>query len=148
MRLLDLGRDKTVWVGSIVVLLLLTLLPFSSPPEGMFAALQQGNRAHSFWSQMEQLPLLNGMFALLLVNILVALFGFGKRLKARLLLGLNLLGVLLFVLQFVFLSPEIRLGVGSFVLFFTFLLFLSQSLSRLGLVRGWAASTVNFAPAW
>jgi iron(III) transport system permease protein len=136
MRLPDLSRDKTVWVGSVVVLLLLTLLPFSSPPEGMLAALQEGNRAHSFWTQMENLPLLKGMFALLLVNIVVALFGFRKRLRARLLLGLNLLGVLLFVLQFVFLSPEVRLGVGSFVLFFAFLLFLSQALSRLGLVRG------------
>jgi iron(III) transport system permease protein len=136
MRLLDLSRDKTVWVGSIVVLVLLTLLPFSSPPEGIVAAVQEGSRDYSFWTQIKELPLLSGMLVLLLSNILVALLGFRKRFKASLQLGMNLLGILLFVLQFVFLSPEVRLGIGSFVLFFAFLLFVSKSLSRLGLVQG------------
>ena len=136
MKVLDLSRKKTVWVGSVIVLLLLTLLPFTSPPEGFLAAMQAGGRSYSFWTLRWELPLLNGLVVLLILNIVLALFSLKQRLKARLQLGLNLLGVLLFAVQFVFLTPEVRLGIGSFILFFAFLLFLSSSLSHLGLIRG------------
>jgi iron(III) transport system permease protein len=136
MTILDFSKEKTVWVGSIIVFLLLTLLPFTSPPEGIMVALREGNRSYSFWSVREKLPLLNGFVVLLGLNVILALLGLERRRRACIQLGLNLSGVLLFALQFVFLSPQIRLGVGSFVLFFAFLLFLSKSLSQLGLIRG------------
>lgn len=136
MKVLCLSRERTVWVGSAVVLLLLTLLPFTSPPAGMLAALQAGDRSYSFWTLRGQLPLLNGFVVLLALNIILAFFKPKTRLKAGPQLAANLLGVLLFVLQFVFLTPEIRLGVGSFILFFTFLLFLARAMSQMGLIRG------------
>lgn len=117
-------------------MLLLTLLPFTSPPEGFLTAMQAGGRSYTFWALRGELPLLNGFVVLLILNIVLAFFSFEQRLKARLQLGLNLLGVLLFAVQFVFLTPEIRLGIGSFILFFAFLLFLSSSLSHLGIIRG------------
>ena len=117
-------------------MLLLTLLPFTSPPEGFLAAMQAGGRSYSFWTLRGELPLLNGFVVLLILNIVLAFFSLGQRLKARLQLGLSLLGVLLFTVQFVFLTPEVRLGIGSFILFFAFLLFLSSSLSHLGIIRG------------
>jgi len=117
-------------------LLLLTLLPFTSPPEGFLAAMQAGGRSYSFWTLRGELPLLNGFAVLLILNIFLAFFSLEQRLQARLQLGLNLLGVVLFAVQFVFLTPEVRLGIGSFILFFAFLLFLSGSLSHLGIIRG------------
>lgn len=136
MRILDPSREKIIWVGSILVLLLLTLFPFTSPPEGMMTVIREGNRSYSFWTLRQELPILNGFTALLVLNIILGLLGFGQRYRTRVQLALNLLGVILFVLQFVFLSPAIRLGIGSFVLFFAFLFFVSKSLSHLGLIRG------------
>ena len=136
MRAIDLKRDNIIWVGSIVVFLLLTLLPFTSPPGGMLQALREGDRSHSYWTLHGQLPLLYGFTALLILNIMLVLVTLEQRLKARLLLGVNLLAVLSFAVQFIFLTPEIRLGIGSFILFFAFLLFLSKALSRLGLIQG------------
>ncbi len=136
MRIFDPGREKIIWVGSIIVFLLLTLLPFASPPEGMMIALREGSRAYSFWTLRQHLPLLNGFVVLLVLNIILGLLGFDRRYKTRVQLVLNLLGVILFVLQFVLLTPTVRLGAGSFILFFAFLFFVSKSLSRMGLIRG------------
>jgi iron(III) transport system permease protein len=136
MKVLDLSKEKAVWVGSAVVLLLLTLLPFTSPPEGILAALQAGDRSYSFWNLRRDLPILNAFTVLLVFNIALAAIKLNKRPKSVCRLGINLLGVLLFILQFVILTPEIRLGIGSFILFFAFLLILARSISQLGLIRG------------
>ncbi len=136
MKALDLKRDKIIWVGSIVVFLLLTLLPFTSPRGGMLQALQEGDRSHSYWTLHGQMPLLYGFTLLLVLNLVLVLATLEQRLKARLLLGVNLLAVLSFAVQFIFVTPEIRLGIGSFILFFAFLLFLSKALSHLGLIQG------------
>ena len=117
-------------------MLLLTLFPFASPPGGILAAMQAGDRSFSFWTLRGELPVLNVFLAFLILNILLALFNLKQRLRARFQLGINLLGVLLFAVQFVFLTPEIRLGISSFILFFAFLLFLSSALSHLGIIRG------------
>ena len=103
MRILDPGTEKIIWVGSIVVLLLLTLFPFTSPPEGMVVALREGNRSYSFWTLRQGLPVLNGFVIVLALNIVLGLLGIGRWFRTRAQLILNLLGVGLFVMQFVFL---------------------------------------------
>ena len=136
MTSVNLGKEKIAWMGSIVALLLLTLLPFASPKEGIQSVFQQGDFYATIWHLRSELPVLNGLIFILIVNAILGILSIKNRLKERLFLLLNLLGIILFVLQFVILKPNIRLGIGSFILFFTFLLFLAKSLSRMGFIRG------------
>ena len=83
MRILDPSREKIIWVGSILVLLLLTLFPFTSPPEGMMTVIREGNRSYSFWTLRQELPILNGLAVLLFLNIILGLIGFAQRYRIK-----------------------------------------------------------------
>lgn len=136
MKLVDLTREKVTWVGSIIVFLLLTLLPFTAPQEGILVVSQQRDFSSTIWYLRNGLPILNCFILILLLNAILAILNIEKRSKGRLFLILNLVGVSLFIVQFVIITPETKLGIGSFVIFFAFLFFLAKALSRLGLIRG------------
>ena len=136
MKFIDLAREKAIWVGGSVVFLLLTFFPFTATKGMALALLKQGDFSHSIWNQLGELPLLSLLLLLLLLITILGLLNMGKRLRGKLLFALSLSGTLLFTIQFVLLTPEIKLGMGSFIIFFSFLLFLARSLSRLGLIRG------------
>lgn len=136
MAAVNLGREKITWMGSIAVLLLLTVLPFTVPDGGIRALFRGGGFQSTIWHLRDELPILNSFIFILLLNSILGIISFKSRLKERLFLFLNLLGVIIFIVQFVIISHHIRLGIGSFILFFTFLLFLARALSRLGFIRG------------
>jgi len=136
MRTIDFTDDRTAWVGSIAVFILLSLIPFTSTEQGILAGIYQGNISDTIWTVRSKLALLNGLLFILVLNAIFSVLRLETTLKERILLALNLTGVIFFVIQFVLLTPEIKLGSGSFLLFFTLLLFFSKSLSRLGLIRG------------
>jgi len=135
MNGVDLTKEKVFWMGSLAVLVLLTVFPFTSQG-GMFAVFQRGDFSGTIWSLMGEMPILGVFILILLFNSVLSFVRFEDRLKNYLSLALNLLGVTFFIIQFVLFTPEIPLGTGGFLIFFMLLLYLAKSLSRLGLVRG------------
>jgi iron(III) transport system permease protein len=136
MKTVSLTKDRNILVGNLLVLALLLILPFTGQREGLWTVFQRGDFSRTLWNLRVELPILNIFISLLVLNAILAAFDLENRWKGRLLILLNGIGVALFFIQFVILRPEIRLGMGSFLLFFAFLLTLANSLSRLGLVRG------------
>lgn len=130
-----LTKEKASWGGTLLVFLLLTVFPFTSRG-GMFVVFRQGDFSGTIWYIVSTLPVVGVLLLILLINPILALLQWNDRLKHRVLLGLNLFGVLLFLTQFVLVTPEIPLQIGAFLVFFTLLLFLAKALSRLGLIMG------------
>ena len=54
----ELSKERGVWVGSLVVLILLAPFPFTAHKESIFVVLQQGNFSVTFWSKFGEMPLL------------------------------------------------------------------------------------------
>ena len=119
------GRSN--WIGSLATLILLSLFPFSS---------QQGDVSSSLWTMLQDIPVLGLLVLIVLFNGVIAFFQGIERKNAILLLSVNLFGVLLFIIQFVFVRPDVPLGIGAFLLFFALLLYLAQGVSRQGFIMG------------
>ena len=136
MDRVDLRKDRVMWVGSLVMFVLLTVFPFISQKGGMFAVFRERNLSGTIWNLLSDMPLLSVFLLILVLNAVLAVIQLKDRQKNYYLLGLNLLGAALFVIQCVILRPDVPLGTGAFLLFFALLLSLSRSLSRLGLVMG------------
>ncbi len=123
-------------MGCLVVLVLLSVFPFTASQAGMFAVFRHGDFSQTAWKLLGGIPLLGGLIFLVIVNAVLAVIPLENRRKSYLLLGVNLVGIAIFIIQFVILRPDIPLGIGGFLLFFSLLLTLARSLSRLGLIMG------------
>ena len=122
MNAVELKKERPVWIGSLVVLVLLTIFPFTSQQGGIFAFVRQGDFSKTIWNLLGEFPVLSALLGIVLLNALLAIIQFDDRIKNHLTLGFSLLGVALFIIQFVVWRPDIPLGFGSFVLFFSLLL--------------------------
>ncbi len=136
MNKFDLTKERSLWIGGFGILVFLTFFPFFSGSEGILTVLRSGDYSRTIWFHLEDLPLLDILPLFIICNIALAMLSLEHRKQSFLMLGLNLLGIALFLLQFVILRPDLPLGIGSFVLFFSFLLYFSRALSRLGLIMG------------
>lgn len=132
----ETSQNKILWGSIGGALLLLSLFPFAAHENGIFAVFRSGNLSSTIWFLFGQMPMLAFLVVILAANAFLPVLALPDRLKHQLALGWNLVGVLVFILQFVWLTPKIRLGTGSFLLFFALLLCLSRVLSRLGLIMG------------
>jgi hypothetical protein len=119
-----------VWVECLIVLGLLTIFPFISQRGGLFAVFSQRDFSNTIWSLLGDMPILSVFLIIVLMNLFLNIIRFKDRSIHYLILGLNLTAIILFIIQFVILQPEIPLGIGAFLLFFTFLLYLSKTLSQ------------------
>ncbi|MBW1962442.1 MAG: iron ABC transporter permease [Deltaproteobacteria bacterium] len=146
--MVNVTEEKAIWIGSIAVFLLLTLFPFTATNQGILGVIQQRDVSTTIWMLTDELPLLNGFIILLLLNAVVAILKIETFFKARLLLVLNLLAIVLFIVQFVFITPEIPLGSGSFVIFFAFLFILAKAISRLRVIPGDAFISGSVLGIW
>ena len=140
----ELSKEQGVWIGSLAMLVLLALFPFTAHKEGIFVVLQQGNFSVTFWSKFGEMPLLLIFPVLLLINAGLAFIRPGHRQKSFILLVSNFVGLLVFVVQFTALRPDVPLGPGAFLLFFALLLFFSRALSRLDWSWGIPSSPAQF----
>jgi iron(III) transport system permease protein len=127
---------RMVWVECLVVLGLLTIFPFISQRGGLLAVFSQGDFSHIIWNLLGDMPILTIFLIIVIMNLILKVIRFTDRSIHYLILGLNLAGIVLFMIQFVILQPEIPLGIGAFLLFFILLLYLSKALSHLGFIRG------------
>ncbi|PIE33170.1 ABC transporter permease [candidate division KSB3 bacterium] len=134
---INLKKERAVWIGSCVLLVLLSLFPFSSQQGSLLTVFRHGNFTSTIWNLLGDMPLLGLLLAIVFINIGLAIVQMAhERQKSYLFLGVNLLGILLFIIQFVALRPDVPLGFGSFLLFFGLLFTLARALSRLGLIMG------------
>ncbi|GAK60720.1 ABC transporter, membrane spanning protein (Iron) [Candidatus Vecturithrix granuli] len=129
-------KEQGGWFGSLAMLILLTLFPFTSQPAGIFVVFRQGNFSGILWNLVGEMPLLLLMPMILLINAGLAFIRLGYRQKSVILLANNFAGLFLFVIQFAVLRSDVPLGAGAFLLFFALLLFFARALSRLGLIMG------------
>jgi iron(III) transport system permease protein len=136
MNLFDLTRGRNIVVGGLIVLALLTILPFTAQREGILGIFQQGDFSSTLWALRVELPILNYLIAILVLDVLLFTVNITHTWRGRILLLANSIGIALFTVAFVVLSPDVRLGLGSYLFFFTFLFFLAKALSRLGLIKG------------
>ena len=136
MNPIDKSQAKAVGGSVLLVLILLSLFPFTAQEQGIFSVVQTGNFASTIWSLLGKLPVLAVLILILMDNALLPLVRLPDRLRYQLLLGSNLAGVVLFTLQFAWFTPKVRLGFGSFMLFFALLFYLARTVSRLGLIQG------------
>jgi iron(III) transport system permease protein len=136
MNQVDASKSTAVWGSVILVFILLSLFPFTTHEKGIFAVIQFRNFSSTIWYFLGKIPGLKVLVLILALNALLSFLHLPDRLKNQLILGFNLAGVCLFTLQFAWLTPKIRLGIGSFILFFALLLYLAHALSRLGLIMG------------
>ncbi|MCP4403831.1 MAG: iron ABC transporter permease [bacterium] len=125
-----------MWFGSLATLVLLSLLPFSSQRGQFFAVLRQGDFSATIWGVLQEMPVLGVLVLIVLLNGVLTFFQGNERRNTVLLPAVNLLAVVLFVIQFVFVRPDVPLGAGAFILFFTLLLYLAQGISRQGFIMG------------
>ncbi|PID57369.1 iron ABC transporter permease [candidate division KSB3 bacterium] len=133
-----LGHQKgqTMLFGSVLTLLLLSFLPFSSQQGSVFAVLRHGNFSAGIWAFLWEMPVLGLLMLLVLLNGVISAIRGNVRKYPVLQFAVNFLAVLLFIIQFVFVRPDIPLGAGAWLLFFTLLLFWAQGFSRLGYIMG------------
>ena len=125
-----------MWIGSLATLILLSILPFSSQQGTLFVVLRQQEFSATIWTMLQDIPVLGLLVLIVLLNGILAFFRGNDRKNIVLLLGVNLLAVVLFVIQFVFIRPDIPLGAGGFILFFTLLVYVAQGISRQGFIMG------------
>jgi iron(III) transport system permease protein len=136
MNIFDLTRGRNIVVGGLMVLALLTIFPFTAQREGILGIFQQGDFSSTLWALRVELPILNYLIAILVLDVFLFIVNITHTWRGRALLLANSIGVILFTIQFAVLSPDVRLGLGSYLIFFTFLFFLAKALSRLGLIKG------------
>lgn len=136
MKPIDLTKEKFTWLGSIIVIILLTLIPFSPLHEGAKNTLAVGLFTSTVWHLLKDFPIIAGMIGVLILNILIAVFPIARKLKAKTILVNNLIGIILFLYFFLIIAPKIALGMGSMLLFFYYLLCIARTFSLLGYIRG------------
>ena len=136
MTRIERMNGRAMWTGSLATLILLSLLPFSSQQGSLFVVLRQGDLSATVWGLLREMPVLGLLLLIVCFNGVLALFQGAERKNSVFLLAVNLLGTLLFIIQFVFVRPDVPLGAGAFILFFTLLLYMAQALSRQGLIMG------------
>ncbi len=130
------SKERPVYIGLALVLLGMTLFPFTLKHSGFWAVVQRADFSFTAWSFLPRLPLLWLMLALLALNVVLPFLNIDDRRRHFLLIGVNLVGALLFVAQFTLLRSDIPLGFGSYLLFFAILTLLARALSRSGLIMG------------
>jgi ABC-type Fe3+ transport system permease subunit len=134
---IDLVKERAMWVGNLILLVLLSLFPFTSQRGGILLVFKQRELSTTIWNLLGEMPLVGILLTIIVINAVLAVLPMtNDRQKSYLFLGINLLGVILFVLQFVVLRPDVPLGFGSFLLFFGVLFSIARALSRLGLIMG------------
>ncbi len=134
---IDLTKERATWAGSLVLLILLSFFPFTSQRGGIFLVFEQREFSTTIWNFLGEMPLLGILLLIIVFNAVLALLPLSKdRQNSYLLLGVNLLGIILFIVQFTLFRPDVPLGFGSFLLFFTLLFFVARALSRLGFIMG------------
>jgi len=130
-------KEQFIWIGSIVVFMLLVVLPFYAPlNQGTAELLTEGDFSGTLWNVRYEAPAAALLLPLLLISAILAMSPVRKKLKLRLFLAISLLGLTLYLVQVVLLTPELKLTSGAFILFFTFLTLLALTLSRMGIIRG------------
>jgi len=129
-------KGRSNWIGSLAALILLSVSPFGAQQGGLFSVLLQGKFSSTIWALLQDIPVLGFLLLIVLFNGVTALLQGHERKNLVLLTAVNLLGVLLFIVQFVFVRPDVSLGIGAFILFFTLLLFVAQGVSRQGFIMG------------
>lgn len=135
MALYNFTKEKTLWIVNVGAIGLLTIFPFTSHPQGLLA-IYYGDFSKTIWHLIPQMPVLEILLGILLVNAILASLVLDNRLKNAVILSLNLLAIILFIGQFLILTPNIALGGGSFLLFFTCLFSVSHALSHLRIIEG------------
>jgi iron(III) transport system permease protein len=130
-------KEQFVWIGSIIVFMLLIILPFYAPlSQGTVDLLTKGDFSGTLWNVRNEAPAAAMLLPLLLVSAILAMSPIRKPVKLKLSLTVSLLGLTLYIVQVVLLTPELKLTSGAFILFFTFLILLAVTLSRMGIIRG------------
>ncbi len=133
---ISFNKDRFVWIGSIVTLILITLLPFAPVHEGARNTLSTTIGSATVWHMFQSFPITTILVVVLFLNFILAITDFERQKRAIILLVLNIIGIVLLLYLFLFLEKKTPFGVGSIILFFAYLLFLSKSLSTLGFIRG------------
>ena len=136
MKLINFAKEKFTWLGSIIALMLLTLIPFSPLHEGARNTLSAGFVTSTVWHLFGKFPIILVLISVLLANIVIAVLEINRKLKARILLTINSIGIVLFLYLFLIIAPKMPMGIGSLILFFFYLLFIARTLSLLGFIRG------------
>jgi len=136
MKLIDFTKERFTWLGSIIAIMLLTLIPFAPVHEGARNTLSAGLFTATVWHLIGQFPVILVLMAVLIADIIVSIFKIGRKLKARIILVLNLTGIVFFLYLFLGIAPKMAMGIGSIILFFFYLLFIARTLSLLGFIRG------------
>ncbi len=136
MSTLTFKKEKFVWIGALVTLILITILPFAPIHEGARNTLSTKIGSATIWHMFQKFPITIALIGVLFLNFLIAIVSMERRTRAKLLLAINLIGIFLLLYLFLFLEKKTPFGTGSIILFFAYLFFLSKGLSTLGFIRG------------